>query len=215
KDVTPGFYELGYFMTAALQDEHGSSILDSLMSRMAKLPIRPYNFTNSLHKFTGYGTRKWHGKVTGHLREKWHEQLLENDPADYPTLPLENDGKPASWLLPQALSDGRIITLYRGVKEVPKIVIVDTSGRHTEVVKTGRQTEPHFDYAAGKLVWDEVRRDSRYGKRTYSVINVYDLQKNTYRQLTRKSRYFSPTLSFDGSRVAAVSVDESNKMSLV
>src|SRR5690606_21231983 len=81
KDVTPGFYELGYFMTAALQADYGPGILDSLMSRMAKLPIRPYNFTNSLHKFTGYGTRKWHGKVTGNLLEKWHEQLLENDPA--------------------------------------------------------------------------------------------------------------------------------------
>src|SRR5690606_35788126 len=215
KDVTPGFYELGYFMTAALQDEYGSGILDSLMTRMAKLPIRPYNFTNSLHKFTGYGTRKWHGKVAGNLLEKWHEQVLENDPADYPILPLENDGKPASWLLPQALSDGRILALYRGVKEVPKIVVADTSGRYTEVVKTGRQTEPHFDYAAGKLVWDEVRRDSRYGKRTYSVINVYDLQKNTYRQLTRKSRYFSPTLRPDGSQVAAVAIDERNKVSLV
>lgn len=215
KDVTPGFYELGYFMTDVLQDEHGPGILDSLMTRMAKLPIRPYNFTNSLHKFTGYGTRKWHGKVTGNLLEKWREQLLENDPTHYPILLLENDGKPASWLLPQALSDGRIIALYRGVKEVPKIVIVDTSGRHTEVVKTGRQTEPHFAYAAGKIAWDEVRRDSRYGKRTYSVINLYNLQKNTYRQLTKKSRYFSPALHPDGSQVAVVHIDESNNVSLV
>ncbi|MFB2119924.1 TolB family protein [Parapedobacter sp. 2B3] len=215
KDVTPGFYELGYFMTAALQDSYGPAILDSLMTRMAKLPVRPYNFTNSLHKFTGYGTRKWHGKVTGNLSEKWHEQVVENDPTDYPILPLENDGKPTSWLLPQALPNGRVIALYRGVREVPKIVILDTSGRHTDVVKTGRQTEAHFAYAAGKIVWDEVRRHSRYGKRTYSVINVYDLQKNTYRQLTRKSRYFSPTLHPNGTQVATVAIDESNKVSLV
>src|SRR5690606_18547451 len=102
-----------------------------------------------------------------------------------------------SWLLPQALPDGRIIALYRGAREVPKIVILDTSGNHTEVVKTGRQTQPHFAYAARKIVWDEVRRDPRYGKRTYSVINLYNLQKRTYRQLTRKSRYFSPTLNPD------------------
>lgn len=215
KDVTPGFYELGYFMVAALQDGYGPDAVDRLMTRMAKLPIRPYNFTNSLHKFTGRGTRKWHGKVTENLKEKWHEQLLENDPKDYPTLPLQNDGKPANWLLPKALPDGRIIALYRGVREVPKIVIVDTSGKHKEVVKTGRQTEPHFAYAAGKMVWDEVRRDGRYGKRTYSVINVYNLYKNTHRQLTRKSRYFAPTLSPDGEQVAAVAVDESNKVSLV
>lgn len=215
KDVTPGFYELGYFMTAALQDDYGPGILDSLMTRMARLPIRPYNFTGSLHKFTGYGTRKWHEKVTGNLLGKWQEQLQKNDPVDYPVLPRKQAGKPANWLLPQALPDGRIITLYRGVQEVPKIVIIDTAGKCTDVVKTGRQTEPHFAYAAGKIVWDEVRRHSRYGKRTYSVINLYNLHKKTYRQLTRKSRYFSPTLHPDGSQVAVVHIDESNKVGLV
>src|SRR5690606_18851876 len=101
------------------------------------------------------------------------------------------------------------------VQEVPKIVIIDTSGKRMDVVKTGRQTEPHFAYAAGKIVWDEVRRHSRYGKRTYSVINLYNLHKKTYRQLTRKSRYFSPTLHPDGSQVAVVHIDESNKVGLV
>ncbi|MEC3881180.1 hypothetical protein [Parapedobacter sp. 10938] len=215
KNVTPGFYELGYFMTSALRDDYGAGILDSLMTRMAKLPIRPYNFTNSLHKFTGYGTRKWHVKVTENLHGKWQKQLLENDPIDYPVLSPKPDGKPASWLLPQALPDGRIIALYRGVREAPKIVILDPADGHTEVVKTGRQTEPHFAYAAGKIVWDEVRRHSRYGKRTYSVINLYNLEQKTYHQLTRKSRYFSPTLNPDGSQVAVVAVDESNKVSLV
>src|SRR5690606_33637837 len=215
KDVTPGFYELGYFMTSTLQNAYGPGIVDSLMTRMAKLPIRPYNFTNSLQKYTGYGTRKWHERVTGNLLERWQDQLHRNDPVDYPILPVNQDQKPTSWLLPQALPDGRIIALYRGSRDVPQIVILDTAGRRTAVVKTGRQTGPHFHYAAGKIVWDEVRRHGRYGKRTYSVINVYDLQKNTYRQLTRKSRYFSPTLSPDGTRVATIAVDESNTVSLV
>lgn len=215
KDVTPGFYELGYFMTSAMVDGYGPGILDSLMTRMAGLPIRPYNFSNSLRKFTGYNTRKWHGKVTGNLLGKWQQQMVKNDPVDYPVLPLATDGKPASWLLPQPLPDGRVIALYRGAGKPPGIIITDTAGRHSEVVKTGLQTEPHFSYAAGRITWDELRRDSRYGKRTYSVINLYDLHEKTYRQLTRKSRFFSPALRPDGTQIAAVSVDESNKISLV
>src|SRR5690606_534119 len=163
--------------------------LDSLMTRMSKLPIRPYNFTSSLRKFTGYGTRKWHGKVTGDLLRKWQDQVAENNPLDYPVLPVPPDDKPASWLLPQPLPDGRIIDLFKGARKVHQIVVIDTCGKLTEVVKTGYQTEPHFNYAASKIVWDELRRHSRYGKRTYSVINLYDLQQKTYRQLTRKSRY--------------------------
>ncbi|WP_262246734.1 TolB family protein [Parapedobacter soli] len=215
KDVTPGFYELGYFMNSTLQERFGESIVDSLMTRMAKLPIRPYNFTNSLRKYIGYGTRKWHGEVTGILRQKWQAQLRENAPVNYPVLPQQTDGKPANWLLPQALPNGHIIALYQGAHKVPTIVSIDSSGEQADVVKTGRQTEPNFSYAAGKIVWDEIRRDSRYGKRTYSIINVYDLQKKSYRQLTRRSRYFSPTLNPDGTQVAAVAIDESNQVSLV
>lgn len=215
KDVTPGFYELGYFMTAALTEGYGSAVLDSIMTRMAKLPIRPYNFTNSLRKFTGYSTRLWHEKTQQNLTQKWHTQLLETAPIDYPLLLNKHDEKPVSWLLPQALPDGRIIALRRGVREAPSIVALDSVGNHVEVIKTGRQTEPHFSYAAGKIVWDEVRRHSRYGKRTYSVINWYDIRKKTYRQLTRKSRYFSPTLSPDGTQIAAVAIDESNRVRLI
>ena len=215
KDITPGFYELGYFMTSGMVNEYGPAILDSLMTRMAKLPIRPYNFSNSLRTFTGYNTRKWHEKVTGNLFEKWQQQMAENDPTDYPVLPLESDDKPASWLLPKPLPDGRIIALYRGARNTPEIVVADTSGRIEKIVKTGFQTEPHFSYAAGKIVWDELRRDSRYGKRTYSVVNLYDLHAKAYRQLTRKSRLFSPTLHPNGAEIAAVSIDGSNKIGLI
>ncbi|WP_257670101.1 hypothetical protein [Parapedobacter tibetensis] len=213
--VTPGFYELGYFMTAKLQREHGAGILDSLMTRMAKLPIRPYNFSNSLKKFTGLNTRQWHEKTRMELTEKWQGQLAKNKPVDYPIFPHRKTGKPESWLFPKTLGEGRIIALHQSAQKVPAIVILDSLGRQKQVIKTGRQTEPNFAYAAGKITWDEIRRHSRYGKRTYNIINIYDLNTASYRQLTHRSRYFSPTLSPDGLHIMAVQIDEGNRISLV
>src|SRR5690606_1120530 len=100
KDVTPGFYQLGYLLTSGLQNEYGEAVLDSLMTRMAKLPIRPYNFSNSLKKFTGYNTRQWHRKIQADLTEKWETQITRNKPSDYPVFPLKKSDKPESWLLP-------------------------------------------------------------------------------------------------------------------
>lgn len=215
KSVTPGFYELGYFMTARMQREYGIGMVDSLMTRMAKLPIRPYNFSNSLKKSTGYNTRQWHRETREELTRLWEAQLVANQPADYPTLPADGPGKPQSWLLPRMLPDGRIITLHQSAYQVPAIVLIDSAGHQRTVVKTGRQTTPHFSYAAGKVTWDELRRHSRYGKRTYSVINVYDMQTRSYRQLTRRSRYFAPALRPDGKQLAAVEVDGGNTVSIV
>jgi len=214
KDVTPGFYELGYFLTSGLQNEYGETIVDSLMTRMAKLPIRPYNFSNSLKKFTGYNTRKWHAKIRADLTQKWQEQLAENNPANYPVFPVREPGKPESWLLPRRLPDGRLIVLHQSARNVPAIVILDSLGKQTEIVKTGRQTEPNFSYAEGMLAWDEVRRDPRYGKRAYNVINVYDMRTQAYRQLSHKSRYFSPVLRPNHAQVLAVAVSETGQTSL-
>src|SRR5690606_5516097 len=50
KDITSGYYELGYFMVTKMQRDYGAGILDSLMSRMAHNPVRPYNFSASLRK---------------------------------------------------------------------------------------------------------------------------------------------------------------------
>ncbi|GGH04730.1 hypothetical protein GCM10007415_46360 [Parapedobacter pyrenivorans] len=215
KDLTPGFYELGYFMTARMQRVYGADIMDSLMTRMARLPIRPYNFSNSLRKFTGYNTRRWHEQTREELTALWRKQLAENNPIDYPLLPPKTTDKPENWLLPRPLSDQRIIALHQGAQHVSAIMVMDSLGRQKEVIKTGRQTEPNFSYAAGKVVWDEVRRHARYGKRSYNVINLYDLESRSYHQLTRKSRYFSPALRPDAHRVVAVEIDESNAISLV
>ena len=214
RDLTPGFYQLGYFLTSELQNEYGETILDSLMTRMAKLPIRPYNFSNSLKKFTGYNTRQWHKKIQADLTQKWKAQMAKNNPEDLPVFPLRKTDKPESWLLPQPLPDGRLLVLHQSTRNVPAIVVVDSLGKRTEVVKTGRQTEPNFSYAEGVLTWDEMRPDPRYGKRVYNVINLYDMRTKTYRQLTHKSRYFSPVLRPNYPEVMAVSIDESGHISL-
>lgn len=215
KDITSGYYELGYFMVAKMERDFGSGILDSLMSRMVRNPIRPYNFSNSLRKFTGYNTRQWYQETMKELTQKWQEQRAAVQPLDYPILRVRESGKPEHWLLPRTLPDGRIIALNQGVQHVPAIVILNKQGEQEQVIKTGRQTEPNFSYAAGKVTWDEVRRHSRYGKRTYNVINVYELKTRSYRQLARRSRLFSPALHPDGSKIAAVEIGLDNRVCLV
>ena len=65
-----------------------------------------------------------------------------------------------------------------------------------------------------KITGDDVSRHSRYGKRRYSVINLYDLNTRSYKQLTHKTRFFSPALHPDGQQLVVVEVDEQNRISL-
>ncbi|MDM8176299.1 hypothetical protein QT327_18455 [Olivibacter sp. 47] len=67
RHITPGYYQLGYFMTTKMRRDYGENFLEDLMTRIAKNPIRPYNFSSSLKTLTGYNTESWHKKTVEEL----------------------------------------------------------------------------------------------------------------------------------------------------
>lgn len=215
RDITPGFYELGFFMVDKMQRDYGTEFIESMMSRMSANLIRPYNFSQSLRKAAGYNTRQWHEETVQELAQRWQVQLIKTSPENYQTFPDVGIGKPQNWLLPERLPNGNILALYRSAQNVPALVSIDTSGKQKRLINIGRQTYPHYAYNAGLVVWDEVRTHPRYTKQTYHVINIYDLERKQYRQLTKRSRFFSPTLSPNGEHVATIEIDRSNRVSIV
>ena len=81
-------------------------------------------------------------------------------------------------------------------------------------MRIGIQENPQFSYANGRLVWEELRFDKRYQKRSFNVINLYTISTKKYKQITHKSRLFSPALSPDGKLIIAVDISLQNKIEL-
>ena len=214
-DLTPGYYQLGYFMTSKLRRDYGKAVIDSIMSRVSKAPFRPYSLSNSIKKYTGLNTRKLHDSTVAELSRLWSEPSKENKNISYPELTKPSRNNPESFFLPAAISKDGILVLKESKAKTPAIIRIDQNGRETLILKIGYQEQPHFSYASGKIVWDEFRFDKRFQKRSYNVINIYDLEKKAYRQLTHKSRLFAPALSPDGKKIAAVNISAANRVTLV
>ncbi|MXV52522.1 hypothetical protein GS399_16220 [Pedobacter sp. HMF7647] len=214
KNITPGYYQLGYYMVTKLRRDHGPNMIDSLMKRMAKLPVRPYNLSNSIKKITSLTTAKLHDSTVDELRSKWRDQLENVKPLAYPILPVKKANGPVNYLMPAASSAGKIIALKNGKTSVPKLVEIDSTGVEKTIRKIGIQEDPYFNYGAGKITWDEYRYDKRFQKRSFNVINILDLKSREYRQLTHHSRYFAPALSPDGKKIISVNVSYENKITL-
>lgn len=215
KDITPGYYQLGYFMNTKIRRDYGPGILDSILTRMSKNPLRPYNFSSSLKHYTGFNTRQWHHQTLLELQQKWKAQIAASQPINYPELALTDTTIWTDFLFPQAVVGDTLIALRQTPLSVNDIVILSPSGIVKEVFKTGMQTYPNFSYSSGKITWDEIRYDKRFHKRSFNVINLYDIRHKKYKQLTHKTRLFSPVLSHDGSKIAAVEIDLGNRVSLI
>ena len=215
KDQTPGYYQLGYYMTSKLRRDYGGGIMDSIFRRMSGNYLRPYNLSSSIRKYTGMNTAQLHHTTVLELQRLWENQLTKTKPTDYPSLNTTSSKRPVSYLLPAAMPSGEIITLKKTLDKLPVIISIDPNGKKRELVKIGPQEDSHFSYAAGRIVWDEFRYDKRFQKRSFNVIMRYDIATKTRKQITHKSRLFSPSLSPDGKIIVAVNISYSNKISLV
>ena len=215
KDWTPGYYLLGYFMTTKLKRDYGKDIMDSIMTRIRRNPVRPYNLSNSIKHLTGLNSRMLHDSTVAELKGLWQKQSEGLIPNNYTALNKRMDSLPTDYLLPVSTPKGEIIALRQNLTQTPAIILIDSAGRERILLKIGFQTEYNFRYAAGKIVWDEFRFDKRYGKRSYNVINIYDLALNQARQISDKSRFFSPSLSADGKTIIAVKINTATFFSLI
>lgn len=213
KNLTPGYYPLGYFMTTKIRRDFGPLILDQTLERIKRLPIRPYNFSSSLKKYSGIGTQDLYRQTMKEMDSLWSNQLSKINSMNYQS---ENNiqKEPTSYLLPYALAEGGFVCLKNTLSETPSIVFIKNKVEK-KLIRIGSQTEPNLNYAVNKLVWDEYRADYRFQQRSYNVICIYDIQTKTFKQLTHKSRLFSPALSPDGKRIIAVKVSTENIFNLI
>ncbi|WP_432714596.1 TolB family protein [Pedobacter sp.] len=214
KDITPGYYQLGYLLTSEIRRNFGRNIFDSLLTDIRKRPLRPYPFAGSLKKITQKTGKQWFDSTQISLQKQWQEQDKNNTSTTYEIL-NKKATYATNYFLPQRLENGSILTLKQSKAETAHFVEIDSNKKEKQWFGIGYQEQPWFSYANGKLVWDEIRNDPRFGQRSYSVICVYDRSTKKVRKLQARSRLFSPALSADGTKVIAVEIDLSNQSTLV
>ncbi|WP_017259349.1 TolB-like translocation protein [Pedobacter arcticus] len=215
RNLTPGYYPLGYFMTTKIRRDNGALIFDQILERIKNFPIRPYNFSSSLKKFSGIHTQKLYKNTMTEMDSLWKNQSNKLSIENYEPLNKISNKNPSSYLLPYLAKNNQIICLKTSLSEPTKIISIDEQKNEKLILKIGAQTEPNLSYANGVITWDEYRSDSRYEQRNYSVICTYNLAIKQYKQLSKKSRLFSPSLSPDGKKIIAVNVTSASIFSLV
>jgi len=214
KDQTPGYYQLGYLLTSQLLKEFGEKSINNLFEDIRQRPLRLYPFSRSLKKITGKNTNQWYKHSVEQFKNEWAAQDKANKSEEY--VALNQKAKFAtSYFLPTTFKDEQILTLKQSKSSPPAFVLINQNKNEKKLFTIAYQEQPWFSYANNILVWDEIRFDPRYKQRSYSVICSYNFTTKQKKQLTFKTRLFSPSLSADGKKLIAVQIDLSNQANLV
>ncbi len=210
KDIVPSYYTIGYLMTTTLKSELPQDYEADLFSELNRKPLFPYNINRVLKKKIGGNSAYLYRKTIAKLDSIWTRKTGAYSFQNYTEIAPGKHRFYNHHLLPKSQS-GILYFIKQNPEKTNAIYTYDDRTKEeSELVKTGIQLTPHFDISRDYVVWDELRRDPRYSKRSYNVINLMNLKTGKIRTLTKHSRYYSPVFSPVEALIACVEVDLSN-----
>jgi hypothetical protein len=211
RDFVPSPYVYGYHMISYGNALYGDSLWLEALRYTARNPYFIWPVAFYLRKNTGmYKTGLYHQTMDS-IKALYNKQEKQFNYSIYSRLLVRPRRAYTSYSLPLDAGNGNVVALKTGLDNPAWFVAIDTNGSERKIVMPGYTAGLKADLNNGRLVWDEIAGDPRWNTRQYSEIRILDLQDGEVRNLTEKTRYFSPDFSPDGKAIAVAETDAGNR----
>lgn len=202
KHHVPNYYQLGYQLVAAARANHDASVWSGVVDHVARRPWTVAPFSRGMKKHIGYNKNQHYQNTFRDLDSAWTQQKKKHTYTQGQIVSPENklytSYNHAFWI-----DENTLVALKTGLRDIPAVVKI-RDGQEKLLFRTGWLFPNALHYASGKLVWNQLRPDPRWEHRSWSEIWVYDFEAQSRNRLTHQGRYFAPSLSPDGKKIAAV-----------
>jgi len=213
KHPTPDHYELGYHMASYGRMRYGTDLWEQVQDHVGQRPYQLMSFNLGLNRFSGLYSRGLYDSAMTYFTRVY--DAPEKDARESRRL-LAGEGHEdyRSYRFPLHMGDNEYLALRKDFSHLPRIVRI-TGKKEETIHKPGRMTFDRISYGGGLVVWSERVPDLRWSNRSYSVVKIYDLERDAVRTLQHKTRWFAPDVSPRGHQVVAVEVTRDNSYALV
>lgn len=216
KDFVPNPYRLGYYMTSKARRDFGEQIWLKVLDDVYQKKGFFYPFGRSMKQFMGYTPVQFYGATVKELDSLFtvtDQNLQRTSSRDL--IPV-NTTVYTSYRFAHYLPDRSIVVLKNAFNETNTYYRA-TDGREQRLFSPGIYSEDHqtTSVAGHLMAWAESAFDARWFNKDYSVIKTYDFKTGEKKQLTSRSRYFSPAPSNNGKWIAAVQISLDGRFNVV
>lgn len=208
KTLMPDHYRLGFAIINQISVENGQEVWATALNKGAAYKGLFYPFSHNLKKLIGYSTKTAYKKAYDSLSVKWNRELLNLDLKTTEKFNNVNEKIPVNYDWPFFINDSTLLCRRESFNTTPELVLL-TKNKINHLANIGYSVvDPYLFYFDSVLVWTELQTDLRWQNRNYSVVKKFDLKTNKVQQLTNKSKYFSPALNNDNTKIAVVRTNE-------
>ncbi len=203
KDYTPDHYELGYQLIAYGNEKYGADFWRKVTSDAVRMKGLFYPFNKAIEKYSGKTYQQFREDALDYFKQQTIPQNKKNDAVNYLTAVKKNTV--ADYLFPVFVNDDTVLVSKKSNKEINTFYLL-VNGKEKKLRVKNLVIDDYFSYSDGKIVYAAYQSDSRWANRDYSNIQLLDIYTKRQRQITFKSKYFSPDINTNGTEVLAVNV---------
>lgn len=212
RDFVPNMYRSGYYMSTRLRRDYGFDVWAKVLDKSSKKFLYP--FTRTLHEITGEKTPHYYSSTFNELDSIWKStDTVTNIIGQKVTRRGKTFEK---YRFPQLDNRGNIIVSHQSFTNIRGFYYLDSDSTLSKINTAGIYTADHHNFVVeGNLLsWAEAGFNPRYSNKTFSVIKVRNLETGKTKQVSHRSKLFSPAPSKDGRFIAAIEFDESENCSI-
>ncbi len=215
-DFVPGKYELGYQLVGWSRVDFGPLIWSKVINNVGRRPYTLVPFSSELKKQTGFNKYHLYDTITKQIQTRWLEEDKSLQKSKYQVITNTPQKSYTSYNLPVVFRDSLLIAVKSSLDDITRVVLINSGEKEKELFPVGINYFFESLSASDTVVyWSELVTDPRWLLRDYRVIKSYSFNSKKVAQLTHLTRYYAPSVSKDGKRLAAVEVTPENKYYLV
>jgi hypothetical protein len=198
KDFVPDIYPLGYILTGYGYEKYGQDF----WHKVTEDAVRGKRlFNNAVAKYSGVPFKQFRQNAMDYFREQSFVNEKTTTSFNYITKTKKNNV--IDYLFPNFIGEDSISVTKKSYKEVNSFYLL-VNGKEEKIRVKNFVIDDYYSYKNGKIVYASYQSDARWGNRDYSVIQLLDLKTKEQKQLTFKSKYFSPDINTAGTEIITV-----------
>ena len=222
KDYVPNHYYLGYLLVNYGREKYGADFWTKVTRDASAYKGLFYPFQKAIKEYAGVDYKTfytdaflYYQKMSSDMQLKSATQgtINQGNGAGITTIFPVKKSYVTNYYFPYSAGSDSLIYLKSSLRHRPAFFLKDARGEHKIKVRD-ISDDQQFSYRNGKIVYAAYQTDPRWAWKDYSVLKILDVNTGQEQTITRKSKYFTPDISADGLKVAAVQTGADGKSEL-
>jgi len=202
---TPNHYAFGYTLLSGIRTRYDAPLfMSDYFDYVSRRPYDPWPFRHVLRKTSGKKFKESYPEILTANYDAWAADTTSRKPF----MPLTVFSCPTARLTqytnPNSSPDGGYLWVKKDLYHTPAVVELGKDGKEKKLFSIGDEIgKINFEESDSTMVWNEVRKDPRWGQKRHSIVRSYDFRTGKLRDITHYGAYIYP-IKVTSDRVAAI-----------